>query len=259
MSAACSGTTNSSAAPVPAAIVVRGTDATRGLGCGTGAGDVYKYVAIATAAGQPLGRGVYDCFADATFIRPNVPFYSTVEVSLFVYSQPAFTSSQGQIEAAGVDRTALARTAPTWTAACTATYLPDVETFAACARPTADASSDAGTASAAVVVSLTSLPKEAGTVSCNTDFTGVRGSFRTSTGTTGDLAARPCRPDPSGPSALVVEPLEAGVDVVVEVELLADAPADAGAGAAPVVIGATTCRAKTSAGLTSSAVCDAVR
>lgn len=71
-SAACeSGTTTDELAIT--GVVVRAEPLTRGTGCGTKAGQVFKYAAVTTRAGteRVVDAGLYDCFADAAFI--NLP------------------------------------------------------------------------------------------------------------------------------------------------------------------------------------------
>lgn len=149
LSGACSGTSSNEVTPVPSAIVVRGGDVTRGLGCGAGATEAYRYAVVAYPAGQadrPFAGGLYDCFADATLVRPPVAFGTGITVEVFVFDKAAYDGARAAIESAGSNREALRAARPTWSTTCTAVYLPDVETFASCSA-VASGSADAGATS----------------------------------------------------------------------------------------------------------------
>jgi hypothetical protein len=76
--AACGSTTATTGITPITGIVVRSDALVTGLGCGTAPSQVFKYAVIVsggqkdTATGQRTGPswgGVYDCFADATFVN----------------------------------------------------------------------------------------------------------------------------------------------------------------------------------------------
>lgn len=248
---ACSGTTSSTTTAVEPAIVLRGTDLTRGLGCGTGATQVFKYAAVLSQSGTPLAGGVYDCFADAAFVKPAVLFDSEVTVEVFLFTEAAFRAKSDAITSARSNKIQLAASSPTWTSQCTAVYRPDVLSYASCER------ADASAQTASVVVQLGAFAREGGTASCGVDYASARASWRvTSTPApaeaSGKLAAEACAAGADGGSGgrLVLSPAAAPATYELDLELLS------GAGA---VLGTTTCRATTSPGLTSTAVCDPVR
>lgn len=88
-------------------VVVRAEPLTRGTGCGTSPGEVYKYAAVATRAGTEavVDAGLYDCFADAAFI--NLPADNNGAYLFDIY---VFAFDRGQADAqAGAVGVALAR------------------------------------------------------------------------------------------------------------------------------------------------------
>ncbi|MBL0196716.1 MAG: hypothetical protein IPQ09_21330 [Myxococcales bacterium] len=88
-------------------VVVRAEPLTRGTGCGTKAGQVYKYAAVATRAGtdRVVDAGLYDCFADAAFV--NLP---PDEGGSYRFDIHVFAFDRGQHDAqAGAMGTALSR------------------------------------------------------------------------------------------------------------------------------------------------------
>ncbi|HRG96434.1 MAG TPA: hypothetical protein PLR99_09310 [Polyangiaceae bacterium] len=105
-SAACeSGTTTDELAIT--GVVVRAEPLTRGTGCGTKPGQVYKYAAVTTRAGTELvvDAGLYDCFADAAFI--NLP---PDEGGSYRFDIHVFAFDRGQHDAqAGAVGVALSR------------------------------------------------------------------------------------------------------------------------------------------------------
>ena len=104
--AACeSGTTTDELAIT--GVVVRAEPLTRGTGCGTRAGQVFKYAAVTTRAGteRVVDAGLYDCFADAAFI--NLPPDDTGSYRFDIH---VFAFDRGQHDAqAGAVGAALAR------------------------------------------------------------------------------------------------------------------------------------------------------
>ena len=247
---ACSGSTTSTTTAVEPAIVLRGTDLTSGLGCGTGPTQVFKYATVLSQFGTPLAGGVYDCFADAAFVKPPVALDSEVTVEVFLFTEAAFRAAGDAVTTARTNKAQLAASNPTWTSSCTAVYRPDVLTFASCAR----AATSAQTAS--IVVDLASFAREGGTVSCGVGYAAARASWRVTSSavaTTGSIPAQACDAagvDGGAPGRLELAPAEAPATYELELELL---------GATGLVTGRTTCRASTSPGLTSTAVCEPVR
>lgn len=148
--AACSGTTNSTTNPVPSAVAVRGSDVSSGIGCGTGAQDVFRYAAVVHRKDAPdpaLAGGVYDCFADAQFVFNTdavVPFGTELQIDVLAWGKAAYDAARPAIDAAGTNEAALRAARPAWTQQCTVVYLPSVETFASCSAPAASGGGDAG-------------------------------------------------------------------------------------------------------------------
>jgi len=77
---ACSGSGSTAGIPPITGIVVRAETLTAGRGCGTGPTQLFKYAAVVygSTGGDPndegtyrapVTAGVYDCFADGTFVE----------------------------------------------------------------------------------------------------------------------------------------------------------------------------------------------
>jgi hypothetical protein len=141
---ACSGSGASTGIPPITGIVIRAETLTTGRGCGRGPTQLFKYAAIvygytdgpADVKGSyrdPITSGVYDCFADGTFVELQEHNGSTTfRIEVFAYSEPAYEAARATIDAAGTNGAALRETSPTWTTACTATQLRDVQALAVC-------------------------------------------------------------------------------------------------------------------------------
>jgi hypothetical protein len=273
---ACSGTSSVGTSSFEPAVVVRGSEVARGLGCGAGPTQVLQYAAIATrasatgatTAGAPeeiVGGGVFDCYADATFLRlPSTLVNQALDIDVYLYNQVAVSSGafQAQRDALRVvppSRVALEGAQPTWRSRCRVTYLPDVVTYASCDAATvasaagADAGADAGSG-ASVEVKLEGLTRAAAVsgapgapFSCGTDFAQARATFTargTAGETTGALDATLCA------EGLRVSSAVAPASYVLTVELL---------GVTGTVVGRTLCRASTSPNVATAAVCEPVR
>jgi hypothetical protein len=141
---ACSGSGSSTGIPPITGIVIRAETLTTGRGCGRGPTQLFKYAAIvygytdgpADVKGSyrtPITAGVYDCFADGTFVElPQTAGSDTFRLDVFAYSEPAYAAARDTIESAGTNGDALRTTSPTWTTVCTATQLRDVQALAVC-------------------------------------------------------------------------------------------------------------------------------
>jgi hypothetical protein len=141
---ACSGSGSSTGIPPITGIVIRAETLTTGRGCGRGPTQLFKYAAIvygytegpADVKGSyrtPVTAGVYDCFADGTFVElPETGGSTTFRLEVFAYSEPAYLAARETIEGAGTNGDALRTTNPTWTTVCTATQLRDVQALAVC-------------------------------------------------------------------------------------------------------------------------------
>ncbi len=129
-------------------------------GCGTGAGQVYKYVVVVVqdqvvgaqpcldGSKQVVGAGVYDCFTDAVFdlggIGTTVGSTNTFDVDVDAFDAPTYAAQASAIGAAvgdlasGVcpangtaDRATLAQTA-NWITTCSGRQEPQVQSMVAC-------------------------------------------------------------------------------------------------------------------------------
>lgn len=286
---ACSESTGVGGIPPVTGIVIRAESLTQGRGCGTGASQVFRYAAVVygmDGAGNftvPRAANVFDCFTDGTFVQ-LAPVNGSLDfrVDVFVYTQPAYASQKATIDNASAPepplptdanpnpvapalavKTALEGTTPTWTTSCTATQQPDVRVLAAC-NPLAagtgglggqtDAATDGGgDAGAIVTLSLGSFPNaEGGTYRCSDQFTKTRVRPRVG-GTIGEAVDLRCdRVDEQGtlvPVVFEVNPALAPANYEIDVGLVR---------ADDTVLGQTICRAGTTPGLKSSAVCDPV-
>jgi hypothetical protein len=141
---ACSGSGSSTGIPPITGIVIRAETLTTGRGCGRAPNQLFKYAAIvygytdgpADVKGSyrtPVTAGIYDCFADGTFVElPQTGGSFTFRLEVFAYSELAYLAARATIEGAGTNGDALRTTDPTWTTACTATQLRDVQALAVC-------------------------------------------------------------------------------------------------------------------------------
>lgn len=141
---ACSGSGSTTGIPPITGIVIRAETLTVGRGCGRGPTQLFKYAAIvygytdgpADVKGSyrtPITAGVYDCFADGTFVElPETAGSTTFRLEVFAYSEPAYTAARATVDTAGTNGDALRTTNPTWTTVCTATQLRDVQALAVC-------------------------------------------------------------------------------------------------------------------------------
>lgn len=156
---ACTDTTATESvgyAPVTG-IVVRSESAVGDLGCGPGAGQVFKYVAVLRGptdlgfdagadAGlatpdQLLGIGVYDCFSDGLFNELAVD--ASYGIDLFGFGKATWDQSGGPIgtlagapPASAAEATAtLLALKPASKTACTAVQRTGIQTVASCPAP----------------------------------------------------------------------------------------------------------------------------
>ncbi len=140
---ACSGSSSTSGIPPITGIVVRAETLTTGRGCGPGPTQLFKYAAVVYSFNtdtkkfdQVVTGGLYDCFADGTFVelKPVDPAGGfTFELEVFGFTQAAYAAQKPVIDAAGSDAVKLRAASPTWTTTCTATQQQDVQSLAVCA------------------------------------------------------------------------------------------------------------------------------
>lgn len=145
---------------VVTSLTVRAADVTRSIGCGRRPGEVYKYVAVGRPVTENgLGNaeigGLFDCFADATFVAPPLRPLTTYEVTVTLFDLRGYEAQAAAIDAALANVGAL-RELPgsLGTLTCTGTVRDNVQAFAACKDPSGtpvpvvDASLDAADATA---------------------------------------------------------------------------------------------------------------
>ncbi|MBL9108293.1 MAG: hypothetical protein JNM74_03450 [Myxococcales bacterium] len=143
---------------VVTSLTVRAADVTRSIGCGRRPGEVYKYVAVGRPVTENgLGNaeigGLFDCFADATFVSPPLRSLTTYEVTVTLFDLRGYEAQAAAIDAALANVGAL-RDLPgsLGTLTCTGTVRDNVQAFAACKDPSGtvvpvvDASLDASDA-----------------------------------------------------------------------------------------------------------------
>jgi hypothetical protein len=93
---ACTITDDSGITPITG-IVVRASTLVAGYGCGTGAGQIYKYSVVVSTFDEAgatqvfIAGGTYDCFADATFVNLCSSSSGNFVFNVNVY---AFTEAQ---------------------------------------------------------------------------------------------------------------------------------------------------------------------
>jgi hypothetical protein len=163
-SSAIAGCTASAAATLYTPITgiqIAAADIAVGHGCGTGSGQVYKYVAILSYPMDAcaFASGSFDCFADAIF--SNLAFdggTQRFDVSIYAYNQASFPRAveclahsvprdQKRQCVGTVEETVQAcETSANWKATCVATQVQGVTSIAKCGplEPTAAGSTDAG-------------------------------------------------------------------------------------------------------------------
>lgn len=151
--ASCSSAGTTQAVLPVTGITVRAESVTRGRGCGRGAAQIFRYVAVVfgrnptnTASfDQLVGGNVYDCFTDAQFVQlPVSGGTNDYQVQIYAYSAAAYEAAgDARIRAAAAGNPAdLPSTGPTLSTTCSAQQITDVQTVAAC-EPLAQGASGA--------------------------------------------------------------------------------------------------------------------
>jgi hypothetical protein len=285
---ACSGSGSSTGIPPITGIVIRAETLTTGRGCGRGPTQLFKYAAIvygytdgpADVKGSyrtPVTAGIYDCFADGTFVElPETGGSFTFRLEVFAYSEPAYLAARSTIEGAGTNGDALRTTDPTWTTACTATQLRDVQALAVCdplvsgiapssvilrtgtfPRATGDSAvcirsikADAGTtdggAGEAGADGSTDASADAGDAGTDAGTTSFAGAFSTLHIVTRTAGTALSESDVTCPDLFVVSPATPGAAYELEVTLRDDTAA---------LVGSTKCTATAVAGVETAATC----
>ncbi len=244
-------------------ILIRSDALVSGFGCGTRAGQVFKYVA-AVASDDTPGAFVYanafDCFADGVF--SNIPLPDTgnpsFTVRILAVNKDAYAAQTAALNAIvtaaqGVitNPINIGGLAPTWTTTCHATQQANIAVLAVCdalrINAPADAGGDAGgdagpDAGPATRIELAtaSFPRaDGGTFVCGTDFTTLRAFFDQPPMQTGAVTC---------PAPLVIDPAKANVTYHLDVTLTN------GVSTVAVAMG---CTATTVAGQTTTPTCPA--
>jgi len=239
-------------------IVIRSSSLVAGYGCGTGAGQVFRYAAFLsyTDDGGPPGpvvySGVFDCYSDGVF--SNLPADDagslSFDVHIIAWNEASFPAAldcdPGDVSEAGFttcpgdtpDIVASNEGTPNWNTNCGATQQFGASVLAVCAplAPTGAGGSDAGAGDAgdggpaageAVLVDTHGfVTDDGGTLVCGTDYQTVRATY--SSGTQSGSASATC------PAPLSISPTVAGGAYAITVELF-----QSGAGVAQVACQAT--------------------
>lgn len=286
----CGSSGSADTLPPITGIVVRAETLTAGHGCGTSAQQVFKYLVVAYGANpqdptrrdELLAASVYDCFADGQFVElPVSAGSSQYALQVYVYNSTAYAaaggdpivkghaarlgalradvvSSEGGAGARAAVQAELATlpgTNPTFSTTCDATQFPDVQSLAVC-QPLAPGGSGVGVVAstpASVRLETSSFDaSDGGKLTCDAQYATVR--YRT---VTGGFATQPvesrCNVLTSTglqPFVIMVSPAAAPASYAFDLALLrSDGTA----------LGTTTCRADTSPGVQSIAVCKPVQ
>jgi hypothetical protein len=294
--AACSSTGSSAGVPPITGIVVRAETITNARGCGAANNQVFRYAAVVYGYdGQaknesevpdhltvPRTANVFDCFTDGTFVQLS-PVNGRLDfrVDVFVYNEPAYQAQKGTVDRATAPEPApwdpdagppppppalavkqsLESSLPTWTTTCFATQLQDVTVLAVCDPLAAGQSgirgrapADGGAPTASVVLPLGAFPLvDGGALRCDDQFVKVRARARKSSKVGEPADLRCSKVGPEGtlvPTTFEVNPADAPATYAIDVALFRQDDS---------LVGQTVCRAVTSPGLTSSAVCDPVK
>jgi hypothetical protein len=102
-SAGCGGTSSTAAPAIitnsSAAVILRAESLVTGVGCGTADSEVYKYVAVLSAAdGSDVDGEIYDCFADAIFAQlDDYGLNAHFTVHVFAFDKVAYEAKKGDI------------------------------------------------------------------------------------------------------------------------------------------------------------------
>ncbi len=139
-------TTNTTTATSADAVILDAETVTAGRGCSAAKGAVYKYGVAMTFAPRsdetPTNRaaqaGIFDCFADGSFLVGEAPIFGEEDVVLQVFAWDAdgYAAQKTAIEqataAADDAATRWATTAPTARYRCTATRVAGLESRPIC-------------------------------------------------------------------------------------------------------------------------------
>lgn len=286
---ACGSSSTETLFPPITGVTVRAESLTSGLGCGTGATQIFKYAVVVSTPvndAPPVyaASSLYDCFTDGTFVDlPNIGI-KKYDIKVYAYSRAAFTAAgadaiativnrmsanraliladaggPNELAAIAVDLSLLRRTNPTYSTTCSASQLALVQSLAACAPlklgttglDPADGGAAGAAAAASVILPLARFDKTGAPagVTCDDQYVTVRTTVRVGSG----AASAPTDTRCSGLG-------DAGLTTTTITIAPAEAPASYAFTATLLrgdgtTLGATTCAAETSPGLKTTAVC----
>lgn len=271
VAAACgSAGTGSTLTPITG-FVVRAESLTAGKGCGVRPEQIFKYAVVAyrvpsddagTFSGQavtdagvsaavaagPVAAGVYDCFADGSFVSVEGDLSARFHLEVYAFNQLAYQAAGGDavVPPSVFDRAALRAANPTWSTTCAAIQMRDVQPLATCAALTPGVPDGGEPPAASVVVDVAELPaSDGGVLRCGTDYVTVRTRSRVGGAEPGPVTETPC-----AEGAVRVSPAVAPATYIFDVAALwIDG----------TVVGEATCTAPSSPGLTTSATCTPAR
>jgi len=289
MGAACGSTSTETLFPPITGVTVKAESLTSGLGCGTGATQIFKYVVVVSTPvpGNPsappvyAASNLYDCFTDGTFVDlPDIGI-AKYDIKVYAYSRAAFTAAgenaiativnrmsanrgliladaggANELAAIAADLVLLRNTNPTYSTTCTASQLQLVQSLAACeplrlGSTGVDTNTDGGPGAATVLLPLAHFAKTgvAEGVTCDDQYVTVRTTVRVGTGA--ESAPTDTRCSGLGDaglssSTITIADAEAPATYAFSATLLR---------ADGTTLGATTCAADTSPGLTTTATC----
>jgi len=268
--AGCPGAATTTAYTPVTGILIRSTSLVAGYGCGTGAGQVYRYAALLSytddggSAGPVTYSGVSDCYSDALF--SNLPADDagslSFDLTIIAWNKTSFPAAlacdPSDVGEAGFtacpgdtpDTVASNEGTPNWITHCTATQQYGISVLAVCDPLSAtgiggtdagpgDAGADATSAPGQAILVDTHgfVTADAGTLVCGTDFQSVRATYSSSS-QSGTVTAE-C------PAPLSIAPTMAGGAYAITVELF-----QSGSGVAQVA-----CQATASASMPVGASC----
>ncbi len=240
---ACGTTTAATGVTPITGILIRSDALVSGLGCGTGAGQVFKYVAAVASDDAPTAyafANAFDCFADGVF--SNVPLPETgnpsFTVRIFALNKAAYTAQSAAVDSA--DPNKVGALEPTWTTTCHATQQANIAVLAVCDHLQAVAPPPPPPTATRIELGTASFPSaDGGMFVCGIDFTTVRALFDQAPMQTGAITC---------PAPLVIDPAVANVTYHLDIALTT--------GTKTVAL-ATGCTAKTTAGQTTTPACPA--
>ena len=157
--AACPGSPSTTLYTPITGLVINSDSLLSGIGCGTGTGQVYKYAAVVTLAGDASEAGlpvsgVFDCFTNAQFANLATPDgnLTSYNIAIYAFNEASFPAAElggcdnlaADAACQGENPATVLKYAPmaNWTTTCTATQVPGVSEVAVCnsLAPVGDAS-----------------------------------------------------------------------------------------------------------------------